>query len=88
MFTTWGVETTKTFNKEDLAHALKELEHEEKYGAVLRAKGIVAGEGTWLHFDYVPGEPDVREGKAGVIGRLCVIGFNLNETALKTLFGV
>ena len=88
MFTTWGVETTKSFNKEALRHALKDLENEEKYGKVLRAKGIVAGEEKWLHFDYVPEEPDVREGKAGVTGRLCVIGCQLNETALKTLFGV
>jgi hypothetical protein len=55
---------------------------------VLRAKGIVAGEDAWLHFDYVPGEPDVREGSAGVTGRLCVIGCNLNESALKALFNV
>ena len=58
------------------------------YGTVLRAKGIVKGEGCWLHFDYVPGEPDVREGSAAIIGRLCVIGANLNIPALSTLFGV
>ena len=56
---------------------------------VLRAKGIVAGaDGKWLHFDYVPGEPDVREGAAGIIGRLCVIGSKLDITALSALFGV
>ena len=62
---------------------------ESKYGMVLRAKGIVAGQdGNWLHFDYVPGEPDVRTGGAGIIGRLCVIGAQLDIPALSTLFGV
>ena len=56
---------------------------------VLRAKGIVEGaDGKWLHFDYVPGEPDVREGSAGIIGRLCVIGAKMNKKALSALFGV
>ena len=86
VFTSWGVETAKTFTKEELIHALEEIQKEEKYGNVLRAKGIVAGEGKWLHFDYVPGEPDVREGVANVTGRLCVIGCDLNEAALKELF--
>ena len=53
---------------------------------MLRAKGIVPGEGEWLHFDYVPGEPDVRRGSAAVTGRLCVIGCDLKEDALKELF--
>ena len=62
---------------------------ENKYGIVLRAKGIVEGtDGRWIHFDYVPGEPDVRTGSAGVIGRLCVIGSELKEDALAALFGV
>lgn len=88
VFTSWGVETARKFTKEELVYVLKELENEEKYGKVLRAKGIVAGEGAWLHFDYVPEEPDVREGAAGVTGRLCVIGCQLNEDALKELFNV
>lgn len=88
VFTSWGVETTKKFTKEELTRALTEICNEEKYGVVLRAKGIVAGESSWLHFDYVPGEPDVREGGAGVIGRLCVIGCKLNEKELQTLFKV
>lgn len=88
MFTSWGVETTKKFAKEELVAALHALENEEKYGVVLRAKGIVDGEGAWLHFDYVPASPDVREGSAAVIGRLCVIGCKLNEKALQELFGV
>lgn len=70
-------------------NALDELCDEGKYGVILRAKGIVAGEnGTWLHFDYVPGEGEVRTGVPGVIGRLCVIGSKLHEGALALLFGV
>ncbi|MBQ7948746.1 MAG: GTP-binding protein [Clostridia bacterium] len=88
VFTSWGAETTRKFTKEELVRALEEIQHEHEYGTVLRAKGIVAGEGKWLHFDYVPSEPDVREGSAGVTGRLCVIGCNLNEDALKALFNV
>ena len=88
VFVSWGVETTKKYTKAQLADCLQALEQEETYGAVLRAKGIVAGENGWLHFDYVPEEADVREGAAGVIGRLCVIGCNLNEDKLKELFGV
>ncbi len=88
VFVSWGVETTTKYTKAQLADCLQALEQEETYGAVLRAKGIVAGENGWLHFDYVPGEADVREGAAGVIGRLCVIGCNLNEDKLKELFGV
>ena len=88
VFGSWGVETTRKYTKEELAHILSELQKEEVYGVILRAKGILAGEGAWLHFDYVPEEPDVREGSAAVTGRLCVIGCNLNETALKTLFHV
>ena len=73
-----------------MLYILSELQKEEEYGVILRAKGIVAGADSdaWLHFDYVPEEPDVREGGAGVTGRLCVIGCNLNENALKTLFHV
>ncbi len=88
VFTSWGIETTKKFTKEELETALKALEDEGKYGVVLRAKGIVDGENAWLHFDYVPSAPDVREGSAAVIGRLCVIGCKLNEAELKKLFGV
>ena len=88
VFTSWGVETTHKFTKEELVSALQTIQNEEEYGVILRAKGIVAGEGAWLHFDYVPEEPDVREGGAGVTGRLCVIGCNLNEEKLKNLFKV
>ena len=86
VFTSWGLETAHSFAKSELEEILAEIQNEEKYGVILRAKGIVAGEGSWLHFDYVPGEPDVREGAAGVTGRLCVIGCNLNEDALAKVF--
>ena len=89
VFTSWGVETTAKFTKEALAAALAALEEEASYGTILRAKGAVAGQdGEWLYFDYVPGESDIRTGKAAVIGRLCVIGANIREEALKALFGV
>lgn len=84
-----GRETTKKFTKEFIEEVLNALEDEEKYGIVLRAKGIVeATDGSWIHFDYVPGEPDVRSGSADVTGRLCVIGSKLNESAVAELFGL
>ena len=88
VFTSWGVETTKKFTAEEITSVLNELENEEKYGIILRAKGIVEGtDGTWIHFDYVPGEPDVRTGTAGTIGRLCVIGSKIAEKSIAELFG-
>ena len=89
VFISCGAETAKRFSREELQKALEALVDAHKYGTVLRAKGIVAGEGAhWLHFDYVPGEPDVREGGAAIIGRLCVIGAGLDLHALSDLFGV
>ena len=89
VFVSWGVETTKSFEMDELREILDTLLEEKSYGIVLRAKGIVAGnDGKWLHFDYVPGEADVRYGTAGIIGRLCVIGSGLNKHALADLFGV
>ena len=89
MFVSWGVETTKKFDEDELRAILDALLEEKTYGVVLRAKGIVEGKGgAWLHFDYVPGEGDVRHGSAGITGRLCVIGSKLNESALAALFGV
>ncbi|MBQ9730205.1 MAG: GTP-binding protein [Clostridia bacterium] len=88
VFTSWGVETTRVYSKAEMQEKLSALQDKLRYGVVLRAKGIVAGEGAWIHFDYVPEEADVREGGAAVTGRLCVIGCNLNEGALKELFGV
>ncbi len=86
VFTSWGKETAKVYTKEEIEEILSALSNEKKYGTILRAKGIVAGEGEWIHFDYVPEEPDVRFGSAGITGRLCVIGCNLCEDALKELF--
>ena len=85
VFTSWGVETGKSFTREDLEKKLAALAS-GKFGQVLRAKGIVNGGDVWYHFDYVPGEPDVRTGSAAVTGRLCVIGCKLDEDALQTLF--
>ncbi len=86
VFTSVGFETAKKYSKDQILAILNALEDAEKYGTVLRAKGIVAGNDEWIHFDYVPGEPDVRTGSADIIGRLCVIGSGLNEDALKELF--
>ena len=89
MFTSCGYETTKRFSESEITEILESLEKETEYGMVLRAKGIVMAEdGGWIHFDYVPGEPDVRRGSAGVVGRLCVIGSKINEEKLKALFGI
>ena len=87
VFTSWGVETPKTFTAQGIDHILEELDSGE-YGKILRAKGIVNGEGGWLEFDYVPEEHDVRPGHPDYTGRLCVIGAELKEDALKALFGV
>ena len=87
VFTSWGMETAKKFTEDGLRAALTALEDEAKYGAVLRAKGIVAAsEGKWIHFDYTPGEINIRRGSAGVTGRLCVIGHELHEDAVAELF--
>ena len=87
VFTSWGRETTRTYTVEEITAALNALGDEEKYGMILRAKGIVAGtDGKWIHYDYVPGVPDVRNGSAGTIGRLCVIGSKINEEAIAELF--
>ena len=87
VFSSWGVETSKKFGPHELENMLAALADADKFGTVLRAKGIVAGEGgEWLHFDYIPGEANVRKGGAAYTGRLCVIGSKLNEQALKELF--
>ena len=88
MFTSWGVETARTFTQKDLEEALASLDS-GKFGTVLRAKGVVAGnDGQWLHFDYVPGEINVRTGCPDVTGKLCVIGAQLDEFAVAKVFGV
>ena len=88
VFASWGVETHKKFTDEAIREALIEL-NSGAYGVVLRAKGIVEGEnGTWIHFDFVPGEMNVRTGGAAVTGKLCVIGAQLQEEKVAELFGV
>lgn len=87
VFTSWGMETPTAYSKEEIEHILEELEDEGEYGFVLRAKGMVPGtEGGWVYFDYVPGESNVRDGKADVTGKFCVIGSKLKENNLKKLF--
>ena len=88
VFTSWGVETTRKFTVEEIEDILSQFTS-GIYGAVLRAKGIVAGtDGQWIHFDYVPGEENVRHGAASTMGRLCVIGSKIDTNAMKALFGV
>ena len=89
VFGSWGMETPRKFSETELREKLSRLEDEEKYGAVLRAKGIVnASDGDWIYFDYVPGEMDIRRGAPAVTGRFCVIGAKIKEDALKELFSV
>ena len=93
MFTNWGVETPKKFDKGALDAALKVLagdeDGESEVGVVIRAKGIVQNtDGTWMQFDLTPGEYEIRDGSADYTGRLCVIGTKLDEDRLKTLFGL
>ena len=89
IFGSWGMETPKKFSEAELCEKLSQLQDEEKYGAVLRAKGIVsASDGDWIYFDYVPGETDIRRGAPAVTGRFCVIGAKIKEDALKELFSL
>ena len=88
VFTSWGVETAKKFDKNQVELALRQLDT-GLYGMVLRAKGILmAADGTWIHFDYVPEEYSVRTGCADITGKLCVIGSQLDEQGIRQLFGV
>ena len=88
VFTSWGVETTKKFTQAELHTALEELDT-GAYGSILRAKGILPDtEGNWIHFDYTPGEIEIRAGGADYTGRLCVIGAELKEEGLKEVFGL
>lgn len=81
------METPARYRMDEIENILMELDNEERYGIVLRAKGMVAGEGNaWVYFDYVPEERNVREGKPDVTGKFCVIGSKLNEEHLKELF--
>ena len=88
VFTSWGTETARKFEKQTIENALKALDSGD-YGMILRAKGILpAVDGTWIHFDYVPEETNVRTGSADVTGKLCVIGSKLDEAGIAQLFGV
>lgn len=88
MFTSWGKETIRTYTEEQISEILKQLESDDSYGNVLRAKGMVAGaDGEWIYFDMVPGEHEVRNGAPEYTGRICVIGAELNEEKLAELFG-
>ena len=89
VFTSWGRETPRKYTKDELEKILKTLSDSEEYGIVLRAKGMLpTADGTWLHFDLVPGEYEIRNGSADYTGRLCVIGSKLAEDKLAELFGL
>ena len=87
MFTSWGKETPKKYNKEELDTILQKLSKDDSYGMILRSKGILQTEdGSWVQFDLVPGEYEIREGSADYTGRICVIGSKLKEDELEDLF--
>jgi G3E family GTPase len=88
IFTSWGIESPKKYSENDIRHILDSLNDGEKYGMVLRAKGMVpsADNNGWIYFDFVPEETDIRSGKPDVTGKICVIGSKLQEDNLKTLF--
>lgn len=89
VFTSWGKETANKYTAEEITTTLKSLDNSDTYGLILRAKGIVpCTDGKWIHFDYVPGEADVRFGSAEITGRLCVIGSDIKEDALASLFRI
>ncbi len=89
VFESWGIETTHRYTENDIQAILEGFAESTDSGMILRSKGIVPAEnGGWIHFDYVPGEPDVRRGSASVTGRICVIGTNLNKDVLAKLFAV
>ncbi|MBQ8662909.1 MAG: GTP-binding protein [Eubacterium sp.] len=89
IFTSWGRETPRKFTKEGIESILKALCDTQDYGEILRAKGMVPAEdGTWIYFDMVPGEYEIRQGQPDYTGRLCVIGTNVDEAGLETLFGL
>lgn len=89
IFTSWGHETARKFTEEEIRAILAQLDDAERFGMILRAKGIVdTSDGEWIYFDFVPGEIDVRRGSPAVTGRFCVIGSKMNEDALKELFGL
>ena len=89
VFTSWGIETARKFTAEQISKILNQFSESDEYGMVLRSKGVLASQdGEWIYFDYVPGEPDIRRGAPDVIGRICVIGANLNEHKIEELFNI
>ena len=89
VFSSWGTETPNKYDKATLEGILKKLAETEEYGKILRSKGMLpCTDGTWMYFDLVPGEYEIRDGKADFTGRICVIGAELKEDALKTLFEI
>lgn len=89
VFTSWGKETPNKYTKEQIEDILKSFGNPEKYGNILRAKGIVSStDGTWIHFDYIPGTPDVRTGSPAATGMLCVIGSDIKEDDIAKAFNV
>ncbi|MBR5527654.1 MAG: GTP-binding protein, partial [Clostridia bacterium] len=90
VFVSCGAETAAKYTEDKIKEILESLNDSEKYGMVLRAKGIVDSSDSngWIHFDYVPGECDVRRGSAAVIGRICIIGSGIDEQAIRELFGI
>ena len=89
MFTSWGRETVKKYTREGIDAILDALSDSEQYGVILRAKGMLPAEdGTWIYFDMVPEEKEIRQGAAEYTGRLCVIGSHLKEEKLAELFGL
>ena len=89
VFENFGVETAKVFSEKEISSALDAMHDVDRFGSVLRAKGVVkCDDGTWIHFDYVPGSKDIRRGEADYTGRLCVIGVALDVPSIKGLFGL
>ena len=89
MFSDIGEETANKYTVEQIENALQALQDEEKCGQILRAKGIVEGtDGQWIHFDYIPGEPEVRRGDAETTGMICVIGVDIKEDTVRGLFNL
>lgn len=89
VFTSWGIETLKKFEEESLEKILKQLSEKDSFGTILRAKGIVeSGDKSWIHFDLVPGEYEIRRGDADYTGRICVIGAKLDTEKIQELFGL
>ncbi len=87
IFTSWGAETVQKYSSDEIKVILNALSEKDKYGIILRSKGIVqTHDGNWINFDYVPGEPDVRDGSPVTIGKICVIGSQIHEEALQKLF--